>query len=418
MNGTTSFTAAVWEIYGGEVERIAGIYIDKNYTRLDLGTYRIPNPDDAALSRLSLKRIYPYDTPGNKIDFDIIAIAHIDLYRFSYDEPVEDRAEEWLRVSCEVELDGGFYSFCIKGIAVYNSRHNRRRGKLTDTLVPVIYADELEKNAEALLREYYPEALKTPQKIDVRLFAERMGLVIEDTHLSRSGTVFGGIIFNDSTVDYFDHEYNCYETFDANAGTILVDPEIYFLRTLGSWNNTVIHECVHWKRHKKVFDLEKLCAGGADRILCRVAEGTENEQERSQTGWMEWHANSIAPRVLMPRRTFQHMADKYIARYLLEMRTSRVSKVIPAVINELAEFFGVSVLAAKIRMIDIGYTEAIGVYEYVDYKYIPSYYFDSGAINRKQTFSIPCERYNEMIQFRPRGLNQIRSGTEPVTVRN
>jgi len=231
-----------------------------------------------------------------------------------------------------------------------------------------------------------------------------MGLSIEETHLTRNGTVFGGIIFHDGAVRYFDHEYNCWDSFFAPAGTILVDPEIYFLRTLGSWHNTVIHECVHWKRHKKVFDLEKLCDGSADRILCRVAEGTADEQGRSDTGWMEWHANSIAPRVLMPRKMFKHMADVFIAKHQEKKRTKKIAAVIPAVIDELAEFFGVSVQAAKIRMIDIGYNEAIGVYEYVDYRYVPSYSFDDKTISRKQTFSIPVTdalfQYDHNADFR------------------
>lgn len=56
------------------------------------------------------------------------------------------------------------------------------------------------------------------------------------------------------------------EMFDANAGenklvriegqTIVVDPMNFLLRSLGSCNNTIIHECVHWVKHRKVFELE------------------------------------------------------------------------------------------------------------------------------------------------------------------
>jgi hypothetical protein len=43
-----------------------------------------------------------------------------------------------------------------------------------------------------------------------------------------------------------------------------------------------------------------------------------------------------------------------------------VTDVIESVIYELSEFFGVSIQAAKIRMIDIGYSEAIGFVKYID----------------------------------------------------
>ena len=38
--------------------------------------------------------------------------------------------------------------------------------------------------------------------------------------------------------------------------TIVVDPYMYLLRNPGSVNNTIIHECVHWVKHRKVFELE------------------------------------------------------------------------------------------------------------------------------------------------------------------
>ena len=51
--------------------------------------------------------------------------------------------------------------------------------------------------------------------------------------------------------------------FDAKAGeavpvhieakTIVVDPQMYLLRNLGSVNNTIIHECVHWVRGIEMF---------------------------------------------------------------------------------------------------------------------------------------------------------------------
>ena len=33
--------------------------------------------------------------------------------------------------------------------------------------------------------------------------------------------------------------------------TIVVDPMNFLLRNLGSRNNTIIHECVHWVKHRK-----------------------------------------------------------------------------------------------------------------------------------------------------------------------
>lgn len=68
--------------------------------------------------------------------------------------------------------------------------------------------------------------------------------------------------------------------YDANLGktvskhidakTIVGDPKMYLLRNLGAINNTIIHECVHRVKHRKVFVLEKLYNAEAFNISCEV----------------------------------------------------------------------------------------------------------------------------------------------------
>ena len=41
-------------------------------------------------------------------------------------------------------------------------------------------------------------------------------------------------------------------------GTILVDPNVFFMYTYGTYRSTVVHECVHWSLHRRFFELEKL----------------------------------------------------------------------------------------------------------------------------------------------------------------
>jgi len=115
------------------------------------------------------------------------------------------------------------------------------------------------------------------------------------------------------------------------------------------------------------------------------------KRKRTNTEWMEWHANALAPRILMPRNPFKQKADELIAWHKSNNRTDKISDVIGAVITELSDFFEVSLLSAKIRMVDIGYTEAIGAFEYVDGQYMPTHSFKEGAISEKQTFTIPMK---------------------------
>lgn len=35
----------------------------------------------------------------------------------------------------------------------------------------------------------------------------------------------------------------------AKCRTVLIDPRVYYKRTLGTVNFTIAHECFHWHRH-------------------------------------------------------------------------------------------------------------------------------------------------------------------------
>lgn len=388
-NKKRSFSSVVWKQYSDDIEKAVSVYVDENWQQLDLHAHRVQNPDEAYLDDLRFHRLISYDAPGDIIKFDIVVIAGIAIFETSHSQAIDGEVDKWFRVSCEVELNDGLHDFRIIDIDEYDHRQNNPQGYLTDSLVPYIGTAQLEQTAEAILKQYYPQALEKPAPVDVRVFAENMGLTIKEARLSRTGTIFGVMIFTDCTIDYYDLDIRRFDLLEVERKTLLVDPEVYFLRSLGSWNNTVIHECVHWEKHRKVFELERMYNENVRMIRCQVSEKETDEQKRTDTGWMEWHANALAPRIQMPRNPFRQKAAELIAEYKKSWQTENVSDVMPSVILELSDFFGVSLQAAKIRMIDVGYTEAIGTYEYVDDRYVPSHSFKDGAIGKNQTYSVP-----------------------------
>jgi hypothetical protein len=171
--------------------------------------------------------------------------------------------------------------------------------------MPVIRTDDLEKNAEGIVAAFYPEALASPMPIDVHEFTRRMGLTVREARLSRSRTVFGRMVFGDCAVKHFDSDGKRRISTDAAKGTVFVDPEVHFLRTLGSLGHTVIHECVHWHRHRKAVELERLYDENARMIRCPATENAKDGRERNDSEWMEWHANALAPRIMMPLEPFR-----------------------------------------------------------------------------------------------------------------
>lgn len=106
--------------------------------------------------------------------------------------------------------------------------------------------------------------------------------------------MFGRIFFANTETAVYDEETEKYKEVTVEAGTMLVDPKVFFMRNIGCVNNTIIHECVHWDRHSKFFELQKLFNKNLNSISCHVVEGERPEEKRNALQWMEWQANAAS----------------------------------------------------------------------------------------------------------------------------
>ena len=153
-------------------------------------------------------------------------------------------------------------------------------------------------------------------------------------------------------------------------------------------NNTIVHECVHWDLHRKVFELEHLYNSEATQIKCMVIGGVKDSKIRTATDNMEWQANSLAPRIQMPIDQFKTKATSFIRKHHEKYGDVPLVDIMEPVIEELAVFFCVSRQAAKIRMVEAGYQDAIGAFTYIDGRYVRPHAFKKDAVERHQTYSI------------------------------
>ena len=104
--------------------------------------------------------------------------------------------------------------------------------------------------------------------------------------------------------------------------------------------------------------------------------------------WMEWHANGIAPRLLMPKKTTKQKVNDLFTEYSLKYPENAKTNMFEQVIDDIADFFQVSRLAAKIRLQQLGYKEFEGIYNFVGNQYLRSYSFELKALASNQTFTI------------------------------
>jgi len=387
MSTGRSFTEYIANRFYNDLFAAVGSYVEENYATLDLHSYAVKFIDSAVLSDITIKRAYVGDCDDMRITFDVALEAEIEVYEVDRHHDNSDLCNRWFLIKCETDLTQHLDDFRILGVSPYSQRACIER-PLDDNLVPYIKPDKLDEVAADFLRRNYPKALLEPMAIDVVDLAHKMGLTIEQHHITKDFSVFGQIFFADCDAELYDIETDTIVHHLIKAKTIVVDPKAFFLRNIGSVNNTIVHECVHWDRHRKVFELERLYNSEATQIKCMVIGGVKDSKVRTATDHMEWQANALAPRIQMPIDQFKAKATTFIQKYRREFGDVPLVDIMEPVIEELATFFCVSRQAAKIRMVDAGYQEAIGAFTYIDGRYVRPHAFKKGSVEKCQTYSI------------------------------
>ena len=319
------------------------------------------------------------------IAFDVIASCDVEMPSASRKGYFNER---WLKIHCQVTLGIDMSGFRIMSVGNCEPQEESDNDRLSGELVPIISREQFEDEAEKFLTRYCPEALEKPMRVPIETIASDMKLqVIEDIPLSDDLTYFGTIIFDNGNVL---DKHRKITIRNAKRGTVYLDPRVSYERSVGTKRTTLAHECFHWHRHQPYHVLMKMI--GADdnlgkAIQCQIAANSMDSDKWKAVDWMEWQAKGVAPRILMPAKSTRLKADQLLAVYGGADDASIAAY--ENVIDELAELFDVSRQAAKVRLMDLGYSKAEGAYPFVDGQYVRGYSFEAGALDKNQTFTIP-----------------------------
>lgn len=371
-------------------------YVETDWQSLNLYARHVHRIGSVELVDATVQRVYVHDLPGMRIGFDVGLQLELTVREGDYHYDDCDQCFPWVRISCEGDLSDGLDSWTVNHIEPYNKK-NPPENSLSDALVPYIPYNRLETEAKAFLSEYYPEALKIvphdqpPVAVEPMVLAERLHLNVCTQRIREDASIFGQIYYTDTDTEMFDAKKNETVPVHISGRTIVVDPQMFLLRNLGSVNNTIVHECVHWVKHRKVFALEKLYNSSASHISCEVVGGAAAKVSKSATELMEKQANQLAPRIQMPAAPFRAKAMDYIAKFMRESGGTHENEVMEQVITALETDFGVSKQAAKIRLVELGVQSAIGTYTYLDGHYVKPHSFRKGSLKINQTFSISAQ---------------------------
>lgn len=393
-----TFAAYLEDVYYNQIFSKIKSYIFNNKGRLDLSTSSVPDPSYVELSDFKIMGVNFHESDTDRIECKVTVRAEIEISGRGRRDYESDSTECWISIPLSATLRNGLQQVSIGYASEYSRELFRAEDALTKYLVPYIYAKDLDKHAERFLEKYCPRALEEPMPLPIKEIVENMGLTVY--HAPLPDGIFGRTYFNDANVEVFTNK-TCSETEDRTIcpGTILVNPDVVFMRNIGSTNNTVIHECVHWDKHYKFFELQKLLNPDIQAISCAVVEDYKkksNELE-DELSWMEWQANALAPKILIPAKTGKAKLSEILNRLHRAYRGRlRDGYVMELAISEFADFFKVSTTAAKIRAVELGFEQAAGVFNFVDGKNYPPFSFKKGSLKKGQTFVI--DRNNVIIQ--------------------
>ena len=346
-----SFAEYVKKKFDNNFWAAAESYLEANLDSLGIELRRIHRAGETEISDVKVEHVWVEDKPGMEVHFDVAISIWFETHEGDYHYDDYDENIVWMMAHCRGDLDKNLDDFEILRVSKYNGK-SRVKDPMDDSLVPIIPYEKLDDVATVFLQEYYPAALRIPMRgqdpvwVDPTELAKNMGLTVKNQRIREDGSVFGQIYFDDTDTVMYDANEDADAPTHIKGKTIVVDPQIYLLRNLGSFNNTIVHECVHWAKHRKAFKLEQLFNTDASYISCEVVGDADSRISIKSTKYMEKQANQLAPRIQMPKEPFTIKAKEYIAYYMRQTEARHTVDVMEMVIGALERDYGVSRQAA------------------------------------------------------------------------
>ena len=358
---------------------------------LGLYSYVVLDMSYIELDDIHVKSVSFHQGEGNLLEFNASIQADIILKGLGKRDYEADTQQIWFSIAFTGYLLGGLNMVTIKGVDLYSRDKFNAEDSLSKFLIPYLYSKNLDAEATKFLEKYYRKALKIPMPIDMEELLENMCL--EMRYAPLPDNIFGRTYFDEADVEVCDAlQKNIYQE-HIEAGTILINPMIFFMRNVGSRNNTIVHECVHWDRHSNFFELQKLLNDDISHISCEIVEKYDSKTSGIDDAlkWMEWQANALTPHILMPSETTKAKFKEILSDTRRAYPGTRPAVIAEFAIQALADFFDVSVVSAKIRLAELGFEFVEGTSVYVDGKYYPPYSFKIGSLKKNQTFIIDAK---------------------------
>ena len=289
-------------------------FIGRNRSQIKVSKCNLDDINFISLDDFEVRRILSTHRLGHKLKSYLQVVASVEAKgrnRYGYES---GDGEIWITISVSYRLEDGFKEFRVEGVTLTDD-DQIPESEFTADFVPIINSKGLDRISNLILTDYQPEALESPRPLDIPSFLDSVGVEIVEAKVSPDQSIFGEIVFKTTTIEIFD-EQNMPQPLEVSKGTIVVDPSIKDFRNQGSYNNTVVHEIVHWLLHRNYQECRMITEVGSKATF--VDNPNIDSNNWTQDDWMEWHANSIAPRLLMPKKTTKQKVNELFTDYSLK----------------------------------------------------------------------------------------------------
>lgn len=351
---------------------------------VNLGTSYIEEHFEHEIENVTVTSYYslnPKQEDKCDIIIDAIVFAEITITGYAYlyhrKDQDTDTVRRYFNLVMKADIGDRLRIKHIEAHPIDERASFRLENSGTKNFIPYISEDMLDSVADRFIAKYYPEALNKPIELNVDKLADNIGLNIIHTDLP--DRVFGQMLFTDKADAKTGVVYK--------RGTILVDDSKSSFNAVMDARCTVVHESLHWLLHEKFFRLLHLLNNSLSGIECCSVEDDMAAPRAypDEFKWMEWQANALTPRILMPAKMAMKVADDYIEQFGYYGSIS--PNTAKSLIGVLSRTFNVSKTMAKIRLLQLGYSQFKGINEFSDDKSVPSYVFSSKSIDDNQTYT-------------------------------
>ena len=237
-------------------------FIGRNRNQIKVLKCNLDDINFISLDDFEVRRILSTLRVNRKLKSYLQVIASVEAKgrnRYGYES--ED-GEIWITVSVSYLLEDGFKEFRVEGVSLTDDEQVPA-SEFTSDFVPIINSKSLDRISNRILTDYQPGVLESPKPLDIPSFLDSIGVQLIEAKVSPDQSIFGEIVFKTTTIEIFD-EQNMPQSLEVSKGTIVVDPSIKDFRNQGSYNNTVVHEIVHWLLHKNYQECRMITESGSN----------------------------------------------------------------------------------------------------------------------------------------------------------